>query len=147
MGIFDFGNGNRKFAMIYIDANNMLPGFRSSVMKHIRKRYGMRAELCTTDTHSVNSIAMSARNSLGRHTKPAEIVPVIDRMMEVAIGNMETVKFARGSLTFNKFRVWGTGSEELLNKVGMDIINVGKKVVPLVIVCAYIIAGWIIYII
>jgi predicted neutral ceramidase superfamily lipid hydrolase len=145
VGVFDFGS--RRFAMVYIDANNMLPGFRNSVIKHIKKKYGLGSELCTTDTHSVNSIAMSAKNSLGRHTKPTEIIPVLDRMMERALGRMETVKFARGSITFDRFRVWGTGSEERLNKVGMDIINVGKKVVPFVIVGAYIIAGWIIYII
>ncbi len=145
VGIFEFGR--RKFAMVYIDSNNMLPGFRNSVIAHIKKRYKVDSELCTTDTHSVNSLAMSAKNALGRHTKPAEIIPVIDRMIERAINNMEPVKLARGSMMFNNFKVWGTGSEELLNRVGMDIIDIGKKIVPFVIVGAYIIAAWIIYII
>ena len=145
VGIFDFGG--RKFAMIYIDANNILPGFRNSVLKHIKKKYGMGCEICTTDTHSVNSIALSAKNSLGRHTAPRRMIPVLERMMDRAMNVMEPVRFAKDSVTFEKFRVWGTGSEELLTRVGMDIIRIGKRVVPLVIVGAYIIAGWIIYII
>lgn len=143
VGIFDFGS--EKFAMIYVDSNNMLPGFRSSVIRHIKEKYAIETELCTTDTHSVNSIAMSARNSLGRYTTPAQAIPVIDRMIDRALGSMEPARFAASSLKFERFRVWGSGSEELLTKVGTDIISMGKKVVPLLIVAAYVVAGWIIY--
>ena len=145
IGIFDFGK--ERFGMIYIDANNMLPGFRSSIIGHIREKYGIGMEVCTTDTHSVNSIAMSAKNALGRHTKPKDMIRVIDPMVERALDSLGPVALQKGSITFKGFRVWGEGSEELLNKVGMDIINIGKRVVPFVIVAAYIFAGWIIYII
>jgi predicted neutral ceramidase superfamily lipid hydrolase len=145
VGIFEFGR--RKFVMIYIDANNMLPGFRNAVISHIKYKYRVASEIYTTDTHSVNSLAMSASNSLGRHTSPSDIIPVLDRMVEKAINDIEPVGLAHGSTVFRNFKVWGTGSEELLNKVGMEIIKVGKRVVPLVIVGAYIVAGWIIYVI
>ncbi len=144
VGVFDFGKS--RFAMVYIDSNNMLPGFRRQMIGHIKDKYGMEAELCTTDTHSVNSIAMSARNSLGRYTTPRQMIPVMDRMIERALGDMEPARFASSSFRFERFRVWGNGSEELLTKVGTDIISMGKKVVPLLIVGAYIVAGWIIYI-
>ena len=51
VGLFDFAG--RKFAMVYIDANNMLPGFRNSVIKRIKERYGIDSEIYTTDTHSI----------------------------------------------------------------------------------------------
>lgn len=145
LGIFGFGK--KMFAILYIDANNMLPGFRQAVIGHLKSKYMLDAELCSTDTHAVNSIALTARNSLGRYTRTNEIMPLIDAMVDRALKNMEPVRCSYGSLEFKKFKVWGSNAEELINRVGMDIINVGKHVVPLIIVGAFIIAGWIIYII
>ncbi len=145
IGIFKFGS--RKFGILCIDANNMLPGFRTAIIKHVREKHRIEIELCTTDTHSVNSIAMSARNALGRHTKHTEIIPVIDRLIGRAIADIEPVQFCMSSFKFRNFKVWGTGSEEILNKVSKDIIRVGKRVVPFVIAAAYILAGFIIYLI
>ncbi len=145
VGIFSFGK--TRFCMIYIDANNMLPGFRKSVLKHIRSKHKIDAEICTTDTHAVNSIAMSASNALGRHSKPSEILPLLDKMIKVAKNDMEPAHLERSSIKTERFRTWGYGSEDLLNKVGMEIIHTGKKVVPFVIAASYIIAAWVIYII
>lgn len=144
IGVFKFGT--KKFAMVYIDANNVLPGFRESVIRHVKAKYGIDAEVYSTDTHSVNSIALSARNSLGRYTKAGEFEPLIDTMIERAMKSMEEVSFAKGLTEFKRFRVWGKNAEELITKVGMEIINIGKYVVPVVIVGAFIIAGWIIYV-
>ncbi len=144
-GYFDFGT--EKFGLLCIDANNMLPGFRNAVIRHVKKKYRIEIEMCTTDTHSVNSIAMSAKNSLGRYTKHTEVIPAVDSLIEKAMGDVEPVKFSVGSFRYDNFMVWGKGSEELLNKVSADIIRIGKRIVPLVIAFAYIIAGWIIYII
>ncbi len=143
MGLFKFGR--RRFGIIYVDANNILPGFRESVISHIKSKYGIDVELCSTDTHSVNSIALTARNSLGRYTNFVELEPLLDTMVERAAKNMESVKCARGSFQFKRFKVWGANAEELITKVGIDIINIGKYVVPFIIVAAFIIAGWIIY--
>ena len=95
----------------------------------------------------MNSIALSASNSLGRHTKLNEITPILDSLFDKAINNMAYVKFARGVVSFEGFKVWGKGSEALLNEVGMNIIWMGKRIVPFVIISAYVIAAWIIYII
>ena len=61
--------------------------------------------------------------------------------------NMNRPARSSGSLVYYNFMIWGKGSEALLNKVSGDIIRIGKRTVPLVIALAYIIAGWIIYII
>ena len=144
LGIFVFGG--RRYGILNIDANNILPGFRESVIAHMKSKYKIDMELFSTDTHSVNSIALTAKNSLGRYTKYAEIVPLLDTMMERALKSVEDVKEADGSFTFKNFKVWGPDAEALINKVGMDIINIGKNVVPIIIVAAFIIAGWIIYV-
>ncbi len=144
-GYFDFGAS--RFGLLCIDANNMLPGFRDAVLKHVRRKYRLGIEICTTDTHSVNSIAMSAKNALGRYTRHTEIMPIIDSLIEKAKGDLGAVSFSSGSFRYDGFMVWGKGSEELLSKVSGDIIRIGKRIVPLVIASAYIIAAWIIYII
>ncbi len=145
LGVFGFGK--RRFAMLYFDANNMLPGFRGSVIAHIKKKYGIDCEVYSTDTHAVNSIAKSAMNSLGRYTRLNEVLTAIDSMMDAALKGMVPVRMSHKTIRIEGFKVWGKGSEELLNKVGLDIIRTGKRVVPLVRVSAYIIAAWIIYII
>ena len=143
VGIFGFGRS--RFCMLYIDANNVLPGFRGEVIKHLKDKFGVDSELYSTDTHAVNSIARSAMNALGRHTRAGAVLPAIDSMVEKALNDMGPASFSRKMVSVDNFRVWGKGSEELLNKVGMDIIRTGKRAVPLVIVAAYIIAAWIIY--
>lgn len=145
IGIFAFGK--RRFGMLYIDANNILPGFRGAIIEHVKAEYGLDIELYSTDTHAVNSIALSAKNCLGRYTSPKEIIPAVDSMIERALKDITPVQFSKTQVVYQGFRVWGKGSEELLNKVGMDIIRTGKRVVPFVIAAAYIAAAWIIYII
>ncbi len=67
-----FGFGGRLFGIVYFDANNMLPEFRSRIIRHVREKFGIDIEVCTTDTHSINSLSLSASNSLGRHAERRE---------------------------------------------------------------------------
>ena len=107
VGIFDF-NG-RKFCMVYFDANNMLPSFREGILAHVKERYGMDAEVYTTDTHSVNTIALSVSNVLGRETRLREITPILDSLINGSMKNMEYVKCAYLDCCMKDFRVWGQG--------------------------------------
>lgn len=143
IGIFGFGK--RKFCMVSIDANNMLPGFREYFIKHIREKFGMEAELYTTDTHSVNTIAFPASNVLGRYTKPKELLPIMDVLVTKALNEMERVRYAYSQITIKNFKVWGEGSEEVLMKVSRDVIRIGKRRVPFIIAAGFIIAAWVIY--
>ncbi|MDE1851807.1 MAG: DUF2070 family protein [Candidatus Micrarchaeota archaeon] len=142
-----FSSKERKFCMVYFDANNMLPAFRKAVIGHVKDRFGLDAELYTTDTHSVNSLAMSASNSLGRYTRASEVMPILDGMVEEALKDLGPVSSAYVSATVKDFKTWGTGSEALITKVGMDIIRMSKRYVPFIIVLGFIIAAWLIYIV
>lgn len=145
VAVFEFGK--KRFCIVYFDSNNMLPGFRDEVIKHIKKKFRIDAELFTTDTHSVNSIALPASNALGRQTQPGKILPIIDQLVDEAVGDLGEVKIAHKKIIFKELRVWGSGAEESIIKASREVIRVGKRVVPFVIVAGFILAAWIIYII
>ncbi|MEM3839032.1 MAG: DUF2070 family protein [Candidatus Micrarchaeaceae archaeon] len=145
VGIFEFGK--KRFGIVYFDANNMLPGFRKEIIANARDKFGIDVEVCTTDTHAVNSIALSASNALGRETKAKEIMPELDALFETAIRMLEPVKVAHGAFTVKKLRVWGAGADEMLRKAGKEAIYIFKHVVPILAVCGFVIAAWVIYIV
>ena len=140
-----FGFGRKKFCIMYFDANNMLPSFRAEVLGHLKERFGLDAEVCTTDTHSVNTIALPASNVLGRETKPSEVIPTLDKLVASAIKSMEKVSCSYSSVEVKDFKVWGRGTEDALVKVSREVIRTGKRKVPLIIAAGVIIAAWVIY--
>ncbi|HUB92454.1 MAG TPA: DUF2070 family protein [Candidatus Saccharimonadales bacterium] len=140
-----FGFSGKRFCMVYFDANNMLPGFRDEVLSYIRKRFNMEAELCTTDTHAVNTIALPASNVLGRETKASEMIAALEPMIRNAIGSMERASYSYSTETVKGFKVWGTGTDDILLKVSREVIYAGKRKVPLIIAAGFIIAAWVIY--
>ena len=144
VAVFEFGG--RRFCLVNFDANNMLPGFREQVLKRIKERYKMDAEVCTTDTHAVNSIALSASNVLGRRTRFSEVSKQIDNMIDKALAEMESVSYVYENLVMSNFNVWGKGSGEAIVKATRDIIRTGKRIVPFLIAAGFIVAAWIIYI-
>jgi len=141
--VFDFGS--RKFCVIYFDANNMLPGFRSSIISYVKKNFNMDSEVCTSDTHSVNTIALSAMNSLGRYTDERDMYPHVHRLVSEAINNIEYVKASSRTLFIEDFYTWGAHSFENILKMVEDVGNVIRHVIPFVIAAAFIIAAWVIY--
>lgn len=143
VGIFQFGK--KRFCMVYFDANNMSPGFREEVIRYIKGRFGAAAELYTTDTHSVNTIALPASNVLGRETRASEMTPILGEMISQALGNMEKVSYARARATAKGFKVWGKGTDDVLLRVSREVIRSGKRTVPIIIAAGFIIAAWVIY--
>ncbi len=131
--------------MVYFDANNMLPRFRSALIKHIRSKYGFEAEVYTTDTHSVNTIALTASNVLGRYTNVRKMIGIIDAMVDEALSDMGAVSSHYFNFNVKDFRVWGEHAEEQMVKAGKDVINILKHVMPFVIAGAFIIAAWLVY--
>ena len=145
IGIFAFGK--KRFCMIYFDANNMLPNLRKEIISHVSTRFGIDSEVYTTDTHSVNTIALPASNVLGRETRSRELLPILDIMISEALSDMKPVKAAYHKITVKGFKVWGAGSEDTLKKVSREVIRNGKRKVPIIIAAGFIIAAWVIYLI
>jgi predicted neutral ceramidase superfamily lipid hydrolase len=140
-----FGFGAKKFAMIYFDANNMLPKFREGILKHVKEKYNIEYELYTTDTHSVNSLALPWSNVLGRFTKVDEMIKVLDIIIDDAIKNMSSVRSIYSRFVMKDFVVWGNDAEKLITKISKDIIRIVKHVVPFIIAAGFVIAAWLIY--
>jgi len=143
VGIFKFGN--ESFAMIYFDANNMLPSLREIIIKHVKDKYNIRCEVYTTDTHSVNSLNRPFTNVLGRKTKPSILLPILDIAIENALSNMEEVKSAYRSFVIHNFAIWGEDAEEKLIETSKEILIRVKHVIPIVIAAGFVIAAWLIY--
>ncbi|MGI0141955.1 MAG: DUF2070 family protein [Candidatus Micrarchaeales archaeon] len=141
--VFQFGN--KKFGMLYFDSNNMLPKLRDDIIKHVRKMYHIEIEVYTTDTHSVNSLALPSSNVLGRFTSAAKLLPIVDAMINLAINSSEEVSSYSGSFTTKGFRVWGENAEAEITKASKEAIKLVKHVAPFVIAAGFIIAAWVVY--
>ncbi len=145
VGVFKFGK--RKFCLVYFDANNMLPGFRERLLEHIRNKFKMRVEFCTTDTHWLNSISSSASNSLGRYTKVHDMIPILDMLIENAIKDMEPVSYAYKNLKVENFPIWGEKADMLIERTSREVRRMLKYIGPLFVIIAFVVAAWVIYIV
>jgi predicted neutral ceramidase superfamily lipid hydrolase len=145
IAVFQF-NGF-KYAMIQFNANNALPRMRDAILKHIKKKYGIKAELYTTDTHAVNSLEFNANNVLGRHTRYAKLVGIIDETMDEAISNIEQVTVHHNRNEMKKFKVWGPDTMKNMITIAKSTYGLTRLLVPIIVVLGFIVAAWIILII
>ncbi|MDE1855176.1 MAG: DUF2070 family protein [Candidatus Micrarchaeota archaeon] len=143
--VFKFGG--RKLCFIYFDANNMLPGFRDKLLEHVRSRFRLEAEVCTSDTHSLNTISSSASMSLGRQTGVNSITPIVDSMIRSALGEMKPASYAYKKVRVKDFYVWGEKADMLIERTGAEVRRLLKYIAPLFVVAAFVIAAWVIYVI
>jgi predicted neutral ceramidase superfamily lipid hydrolase len=142
-----FGFGGRRLGIVYFDANNMLPGFRSRIISHVKEKFGIDIEVCTTDTHSINSLSLSASNSLGRYASVEKMIPLVDGLLQNAISGMEPVSYAHSKITIRDFAVWGKNADALIERTSREVKRVLKYVAPLLVIATLIIAAWVIYIV
>jgi predicted neutral ceramidase superfamily lipid hydrolase len=136
-----------KYAIVQFNANNALPQMRNAIVSHLKKKFGVNAELYTTDTHAVNSLEFSANNVLGRHTKYEKLQPLIDQTMVAAISNMEIVSVYHGSHDMKKFKVWGPDTMENMITIAKSTYGITRLLVPIIVVLGFIAAAWIILVI
>jgi predicted neutral ceramidase superfamily lipid hydrolase len=143
--VFRF-NG-RKFCIIYFDANNILPAFREKLLHHIERKFRMSAEVCTTDTHSINTISHSASNSLGRYTNVNEVIPIIDGMVKSALHESEPVSYAYKKLKVENFPVWGEKADMLIERTSREVRRMLEYGTPIFVALAFVVAAWVIYVV
>jgi predicted neutral ceramidase superfamily lipid hydrolase len=145
VAVFQF-NGF-KYAVIQFNANNILPTFRTAVLAHIKKKYGIEAELYTTDTHAVNSLEHNAQNVLGRYTKYSSLIGIVDQTIDKAISNIEPVTVYHSRSEMKRFKVWGPNAMENILTIAKSTFSTTRFIVPIIIVAGFIIAAWLILII
>lgn len=145
VAIFSFGKF--KYAIVQFNANNALPTMRAAIVKHLKKKYGIDAELYTTDTHAVNSLEFNARNVLGRYTRYQKLEPLIDATVDEALANMEYVTVQHSRIEMKKFKVWGANAMENILTVAKSIYGFTRILIPIIVAIGFIIAAWVILII
>ena len=143
VSVFEFGR--KMFCIVYFDSNNMLPGFRDEMIKHLKEKFGMDAEVLTTDTHSVNGLNLPVSNVLGRETNPSEVKPILDILVNRALNSMEPVYEHHGKMKIDNFRVWGNNAERAITEIGRDIIKKTRRYAPFITLAGSVIASLIIY--
>ena len=145
VAIFAF-NGYKR-AMLQFNANNMMPSLKTAITTHLHSKYGIDAEVYTTDTHAVNSLSKPASVVLGRHTRFKELRPFIDRAVEEALGNIEPVTVWHKQYVMKNFLVWGQNSRDRIFTVLRSIMTLARILVPAIIVAGFLAAAWVILLI
>jgi predicted neutral ceramidase superfamily lipid hydrolase len=145
IAVFKF-NGYSHMLM-QVNANNVLPTLREALIRHVKEKYKIDAELYTTDTHAVNSLEFNASNVLGRYTKYQKLVGVFDETIEKALSNVEQVSVYHSRNEIRKFKVWGQNAMENIIAIANSIFGITRLLVPIIVVIGFIIAAWVILII
>jgi predicted neutral ceramidase superfamily lipid hydrolase len=132
------------YAMLYVNANNALPVLRNAVVEHVKKKFGITAELYTTDTHFVNSLQRSASNVLGRQTTVKMLMPLVERAVREALANVEYVDVFYKKEQMHNFRVWGPEVRARMAPIVSSVMKRARILVPMIVVGGFIIATLII---
>jgi len=136
--------GEKTFGVVAFNANNANPKFRERLLTHINKKFGIEAELYTTDTHYVNSLRQTASNVLGSEVKYSDIIKDIEIMVKTAINNMEDAQLVYKSSKIKNFYIWGSNQREKMLTALDSMIATDKVLVPVIIAAGFLIAAWII---
>ncbi len=142
VAIFKFNGFS--YCMVYINSNNLLPSFRSALVEGIKKRYGIDAEIYTTDTHYVNSFRDTASNVFGSVTKEKALLPALYECIDDALAKMENVDVYYGRSVIKNFRIWGTNERERIITAVNSMLAIAKLLVPIVIIMGFFIAALVI---
>ncbi|MBI5229288.1 DUF2070 family protein [Candidatus Micrarchaeota archaeon] len=128
-----FESSGKSICLVLVDANNVLPYFRSELITSL-SRYGFNfVDVLTTDTHSVNRIG-GVHNPLGR-SRPKELLKIIGERVKEAIENLEVCE-ASASVVFMDLDILGAKkSSELISTVN-SIVSILKLVAPAVFIAS-----------
>ncbi len=137
-----FALNSFKYAIIQFNANNMLPSLRNSILRHVKEKYGIDAEVLTTDTHFVNSFSLKEDNELGKHTKYDKLEKILDIAVDKALSDVEQVNVHHGAYVMKRFLVWGPNTLEKLTDAANSIFKLVRLVVPLLIAIGFVVAAW-----
>jgi putative membrane protein len=131
----------REMALISIDANNMLQGFREKIIELLVAQGFDDVEVVTTDTHVVNAISVSSRgyDPIGSN-KPDETLEAIGISATKA---RETLKTARIGLGFGEAKGLRTFGEKGFDTLTHDIAEasgIAKHVGSITAGCSFLIS-------
>ncbi|MGC9517352.1 MAG: DUF2070 family protein [Methanomicrobiales archaeon] len=135
---------NQKTGYILLDANNMVEGFRERIIDHAQKLGLDFAEVMTTDTHSINTLA-GGHNPVGMKNQD-EILDFITKCTIDALADLEKVEVAVKVEKIKDIKTLGpTNATELVSTIS-SIVAVSRIFAPFIFILAlFFVFIWIFY--
>ena len=135
------GAGGKKWCVAVIDANNILPEFRSRLLESVSGLGLQFIDVCTTDTHVVNTIN-GVHNPLGLSLDEgarAKLVKEFSQAVRQAASSMEPATVAVGTAPL-KIKVLGAGKVGEVTSTINSIVAMAKIIAPIVFILALVLA-------
>ena len=132
-----FEAGGKRACFVLLDANNCFPPFRQQVLDTLAG-YGFDfCDVMTTDTHAVNK--NTADNPLGAKRVHLELIPRIQKAVELALADLEPCK-AAFAMKRTELEVLGARrSSELLSTVN-SVVAMLKILAPTIFIASILVA-------
>lgn len=136
--------GKQKTAYILLDANNMVLGYRDTMLDAVKELGVDMAEVMTTDTHYVNTLS-GGHNPIGSKMQE-EITSEVKKAVTKAMEDLEPVEVGAKIAPIKDIKTLGpTHATELVTTIS-SIVAVSKVIAPLIFLLAFIFAFlWIFY--
>ncbi len=121
--------GETESALLFIDGNNMEPGYRERAIGIIKEQGFDKVELTTTDTHVVNAISLSSSGypPIGRH-KPDDILESIITATTKARERLRPVEVGMAFGQAKNLRVFGEKAFDILTQDIVEAARIAKRV-------------------
>jgi len=128
-----FEISGKRYCLVLVDANNSLPEFRDEVVRMLKQKFGFYwAEIASSDTHSVNSLA-GVYNPLPGSAPRAALLAEIEDAAALALRDLQPCE-ARYAEERVRLSVMGAESQsEMLSTIN-SIIAVAKILAPVILV-------------
>ncbi|VVC04593.1 Uncharacterised protein [Candidatus Burarchaeum australiense] len=134
-----FSFGRKKYLMLLLDGNGILPSFRRELLSLVENETGFNAEAYTTDTHSVN-LVRGVLNPVGS-ARGREIEKRVLACAQKAIAKMEAVKVGSAVERFRIKVIGPRQSSEFIGTVN-SIVAIAKIAVPAMLVATVLLVLW-----
>ncbi len=131
-----FKVGNKRFAYILIDGNNIKKGLRDRIRKEIKEVDD--SEVFSTDNHIVN-MSMVDLNPVGEHDDWTEIINACKKAVEIAIKN-EGPACASFRTEEVEFLMANTGNLELMSAITKKSVARAKIAAGLLLTASFVVS-------
>ena len=139
---FNFNGFTR--VMVCINGNNIIPSARAHIIAKVEKACRVSCEICTTDTHAVNSLGSEADNVVGSKTDKEVLSGLVVKAVRAALADVEPVVPYHRRTVMKKFRVWGPNNMDGIIATAQAVYGFLRVAVPLLIMLGFIAAAWVI---
>jgi putative membrane protein len=125
---------DQKTAYILLDSNNMVIGFREKILEKVKSLGIDEAEVMTTDTHSVNTLA-GGHNPVGKKSQD-HILDYIIQTTKEALNDVESVCVGCKVSRIKDLKTFGPNNATELVTTISSIVAVSRIFAPLVFILA-----------